>query len=235
MRSMLTGIVLVNLLVVGQALSAQEIELDVDWEEALDFAVLVGTVMDDYGETWETYFDEEQQFSWVQPSTASREDVLASMQAGKFGVNGPRSCIWLPVLPHSMTIYDSGDWEHYSGFTYGGSCGYNCWGYYHEDRDCWIDVDGYIRTVARSQINYTDMEEWYRELDADPDCWNWDVDDFDKWDDSGLWFYEMMEEDDVEGEEDWDYCSGSTTLVSRYRWSACGAYRYLEIGYRYSS
>jgi hypothetical protein len=233
MNVALKAMVFSIVMLMGSAAWAQDFEPYVDWEEAVDFAKVVGSFVDEHGETWETYLDEEQDVSWVQPATASREAVLASMEAGKFGVAGPEDlCIYFPIYPYKLTIYDSGDWEHYYAFTYQGSCGTNCALYYSADRDCWTDVDGYVRTEGRSSSDYS-VEEWYFDLDSGGDP-SLGVDDWDKWEDGDFWYYEMMEENDIEGEPEWDYCSGSTTKVSRYRYYACYAYRYLEIGYRYT-
>jgi hypothetical protein len=224
--------------------AALDYELEVaptDWEEAIDFAVLLDVSVDEYGVVWEMYLDEEQQVSWVQPASASREEVLELMLAGEFGESGGFEtediCIYLALLPYKLTIEDGWPPSHYYTFTYQGGCGSSCWRYYHSDRDdCWTDVEGYIRTLGRTQQSYT-MFEYYMDLDSGG-VWCSLVDDDEKYGPfSGYYYYEMMEDGDLgdePGEDEWDYCSSSTTLIAKYKYYACDAWRYLEIGYRYN-
>ena len=204
----------------------------VDWEDAFEYAKVLETYKDEYGVKWVTYMDEAQELMWSQPSSASEEDVLDYLTFDEVGTYTLDLCVVLWLWPDELKI-DSSTYK-YTSFTYEDKCfgTYRCKEYYTTGSVCHEDIDGYVRSEATSSGDH---------------CSNYDGKYSDKngpgsWDDSqtdacetigDTTYYESYENSDVNGDDEWDYCSGSTTRVTRHRFYTCEAWYNILIGYRY--
>lgn len=231
----------VLLLAAGSAAAkgAEDEKASVDWEEAYDYAGLVEieTFGDDV--VWETYLDKEQQVMWSQPAGTAKEELVDYMSSDGLGY-GPEICIVVWLYPYWLRIDpDGAGGQSYENPTYEYTCydpdADTCKQWYFTGYDCYEDLDGYVHSKARCQVDYTssyDSEYW--DMDGPGgNKWNGDVQEDTPYYYQSYWRYPMYENEDIEGESGWDYCTGYTTRIAQHWFVACGYDLVLRVGYQY--
>jgi hypothetical protein len=211
---------------------AQNDEAEVDWDEAIEFAEVTDTYVENNVE-WETYYDELQNVMWSQPADATPEAVKAYLSGDQdkledLGLDW-EICIVNWPLPYSMTIDD--DHGNSPTFTYNdfyvsySSSTSKIWT--TTISAPWYDVDGSVASSVRTTSNYCGN---YQNLMFgggaggvfSPDNSNCI---------GPLFGYYYLWSSDSSHVEDWYYTYG-ITWVARHRFYACDAYRnvYTSLG-----
>ena len=182
----------------GFGASAQTATLDAtddgssDLTDALDYGMLVDTVVDEDGVAWETYYDEVTNVLWTQTAGAPKDAALDSIEAGgefveadatmaessmstasaKGGVGIDSICAFVWTYPYSMTIWD--DLSH-NVTLYSDSAGYvgycdddpQCRLYYYDNDSCsppeLLNTCGWIESVVRTSSATDYSSSYYAE------------------------------------------------------------------------
>lgn len=214
---------------------AEEAVATADWEDAIEYAGLVGGFKDDDGAEWATYWDEEQGLMWSQPVGAADEDVLDALAAGGSGGSLDWICVVIWPIPFYLAIYDDAsnyaEMYYSSGdFSYaGGTSTRQTWN--GQSSGCFSDVEGYVQSYVRNTTSYcASYVPQYQDLDVGD--WSYEVDDDECYTLSGYTYYEVYEDGDVDGGSVWDYCDYNYTKVARHEFYACDAWRNVTTRYQ---
>jgi len=230
----------VALLMTARNVSANENEkTPTDWEEAYDYRELVDVDTFSDKTEWETYVDKEQEVMWSQPVGTTKEEFLGYMSSGSTG-ESLDICIIIWLWPYSLEIKpDGASGDTYYTYTYESTCydpdADTCKQYYFTGNDCWLNLDGYVYSIARATTNHSSTYDTeYFDMDG-PGGYQWrsTVDYETPWYTSPYYYYPMYENSDIEGEANWDYCSGYTKKIAQHWFEACDYDLVLRVGYRY--
>jgi hypothetical protein len=202
----------------------------VDWDEAIEFAEITDTYVEN-GVTWETYYDELQNVMWSQPADASPEAVLAYHNGDleKAKDLGLDCNVYWPYPEYlKILVGTSGDPETFTSFNldYSGPLvkRYEAvtWG-------ALDDVDGYVTSRLYNRTNYCSEHEgyvWEQDTEAgggsggDP---YWDFANSDNCQFFlNTYLYTSYHWTTV---EDWEYLDDTTTSVTGHSFYACGETR----------
>jgi hypothetical protein len=195
----------------------------VDWDEAIEFADLVDTDVEN-GTTWETYYDELQNVMWSQPADAPAEAVKAYFSGDQETLEGNG---WLDLCiinwpsPDYIIISpksDPLDEDTYTSFAFVTGGDYLkvweavTWGSYD-------DVDNYVAGRVSNNINYKASYVGYVFDQSIP---GWDYADWDDASGTGPYYYPANHNSTV---EDWEYPNLTSTGVTGHSFYACDATR----------
>jgi hypothetical protein len=198
---------------------AQSEDAAVDWDEAIEFADLIDTHVEN-GATWSTYYDEVQSVMWSQPVNASREALLAYLSGDKTTAKElGLDCVVDWPVPYDLRISPTtGQEDVYTSFTLTHSGDYlKRWGTWSQSE--YSSVDNYVQGKVRNSTSYCDT---YNGWVYDPSIPEW----IDAADDESCYgrivFYKVYHASTV---EDWQYLNNTATQVTGHAFYACGSQR----------
>jgi hypothetical protein len=235
MKLLATLVCAFAVLVFANTARAQDDEAEVDWDEAIEFAEVTDTYVENNVE-WVTYYDELQNVMWSQPADATPEAVKAYLSGDRETlkdsglddfclINWP-SPLYMEIRPHySGATYEFWDFA-YLGAGSGGAAYHKVWA--GVANGSLYDVDYYIYSVVKNSIDYTDGNYNGRFWDQGltPDNWDTTCDNESSDCYSGTCYYYVYEDGDV---LDYFYPTWTCKRVARHEVFACDFWRYSEI------
>jgi hypothetical protein len=225
MRKLTTLVCAFAVLAFSAGATAQNDEA-VDWDEAIEFAEVTDTYVENNVE-WVTYYDELQGAMWSQPADASPEAMKAYFTGDKetlkdLGLDWICAINW-PV-PNQMTINDGHGTTttfYNADFSLDSSNTTTRW-WITNMPSAWYDVDGSVAGSVRNAVSYCDDYQ-NRVVNQGGTGLVYDSDTCGTF--YGTTYYSVSDSSHV---ENWDY-DDSEQNVTRHRFYACESNRYVYL------
>jgi hypothetical protein len=218
MKLLATLVCAFAVLVFANTARAQDDEAEVDWDEAIEFAEVTDTYVENNVE-WVTYYDELQNVMWSQPADATPEAVKAYLSgdqetAKDLGLDC--TVVWPvpeylkisptagpPAVVHTYTsfnlVYDGPVFKRWEAVT---------WGAYS-------DVDNYVDGRLYNRTSYCSTYEGY----VNDQTSGWIGADVDTCTGTSVFYYRSYHSSTV---ENWVYPNLTSTPVTGHAFYACG-------------
>jgi hypothetical protein len=206
---------------------AQNDEAEVDWDEAIEFAEVTDTYVENDVE-WVTYYDELQNVMWSQPADATPEAVKAYFTGDRetlkdWGLDDLCLINW-PV-PNQLKFVDgASSWTYYNAdfSLYATGSNYKRWA--TDIGHGLLDIDTSVTASVRNSYSYCGN---YQNRLYYPETTTYYTPESDTCGTFlGTTYYSAYDTSEV---ENWSYTSYGTFYVSRHRFLACDVYNYVYL------
>jgi hypothetical protein len=228
MRKLMTTLVAAfAVLAFASTARAQNDEAEVDWDEAMEFAEVTDTYVENNVE-WVTYYDELQNVMWSQPKDATPEAVKAYFTGDRetlkdWGLDDLCAINW-PVPNQLKYVDGSSSWTYYNDDfeLYSSSSTVKKW--VTDISDLGVDIDTSVTASVRNAVSY--CGDFHHRIYYPNDGGYFNPDSSTCGTFLGVTYYSAYDESHI---ENWTYDPGGTYShdVSRHRVFVCDAYRYV--------